>query len=1389
MLDRWRLFAAGLVVCTAAALAVVASSHAAISIQSVTVQAGGANIPSATGPMGAGYDIRVVANVSSGDTWRATRWTSGGVSFCINHSDQGSGTSQAVTLPYAFQKGLLRETPLPADLPPGAGNAEHVFPPPPGPSQLTVAVYNTNDCSGSPSSTQSITLTTTAPAANPPLIAACQELKVAVVLDESGSIASAGATQKVRDATKALAQGLVGTGASMAAFKFSTTRNSSTIAPYQTVTQAFVNGTLTNYLNNYNPSGYTNWDDGLLQVEQATASNKADLIIFLTDGNPNRYGNGSVTGIQEGEYRAMNPAAEVADRLKQAGSHMFVIGMGDGVTDPLSALRLQAVSGDRSFPTYPISIADYTLVTNFDELAAALAQLSSNLCNVTVTVTKETDEERRDAWVSKPGWTFSGRVEAPPGQFAYRWFEPNAVNPVTPGTATQSGITGPDGILEFVWRPTSAASLSNITISETVPSAYTAKSVTCVSGGTIIVESEVPATVMSFTLTGLRVRDRVECVVRNRFKRSTVRVVKKWEGEPASATIFVDRDGSSPYDASKVATASGDSVSFDYPVSTAVTVGETAVPSGYSATIDCGQGPQAYSGGPFPVTSPANDGGVLTCTITNKQLLSTVRVVKQWVGASASTTIFVDRDGTEPFDASTVATTSGDSASYTYPVSTPVTVGETPVPAGYGATIHCGPTREAPQPYPGGPFHVTAPPTPGATLTCTITNKQQFSTVQVIKQWVGTPDSTTIFVDQDGVGPPFDAQTVATASGDSASATYPVSTPVFVGEFPVPTGYTATIDCGDGPVPFTGAPFPVTSPATDGATLICTISNVEPPPPPESTVRIVKSWIGDPASTTIFVDLDGVGPPFDAETITPADGDSASASYPIGTQITVGETPVPAGFAATIHCGPTREAPRPYTGPITVTAPTTPGATLTCTITNTQLLSTVQVVKNWVGTPSSATIFVDVDGAAPYQASTVATTSGASASFTYPVSTPTTVGETAVPTGFTATIDCGEGPQAYSGGPFPVTSPDIGGATLTCTITNAQQRSTVQVVKQWAGAASTATIFVDSDGTSPYDASIVATANGASTSFTYPVSTGVTVGETAVPTGYTATIDCSGGPQPYTGGPFPVTSPAVDGATLTCTITNTPQATVRVLKNWVGRPTSATIFVDRTGQMPFDVSTIAQADGESASFDYPLSTQVTLGEIAVPRGFVSIINCGTGPRNLRRYAGGPFTVTSPATPNTVVTCTVTNVRRPVPGRLVIVKTSSQKVIRSPRRFMFRFTVRNTGRGVARAVRVCDPLPNGLVLTRGYGARLERGQLCWHITRLRPGRSKKLRVLVRAKKVNRPTVIVNLAEVGGLNTPNCPRIRLVRRAQNAACRDRASVRLLPPIRVVRPPFTG
>ena len=164
------------------------------------------------------------------------------------------------------------------------------------------------------------------------------------------------------------------------------------------------------------------------------------------------------------------------------------------------------------------------------------------------------------------------------------------------------------------------------------------------------------------------------------------------------------------------------------------------------------------------------------------------------------------------------------SASFTYPLSTPVTVGETPVPAGYTATIRCG---EGDRAAVHGRRHSRSlrPPSAASTITCTITNTQQLSTVRVVKQWVGAPSTTTIFVDADRGSalrrldrrdrerrqrllhlPDLDAGHRRRGRPGAGRLR---------GDDPVRHRRP--------PVAYTGGPFPVTSPAIDGATITCTI--------------------------------------------------------------------------------------------------------------------------------------------------------------------------------------------------------------------------------------------------------------------------------------------------------------------------------------------------------------------------------------------------------------------------------------------------------------------------------------------------------------------------------------------------------------------------------------
>src|SRR6185295_793853 len=100
------------------------------------------------------------------------------------------------------------------------------------------------------------------------------------------------------------------------------------------------------------------------KVHGANERTKADLVVFITDGDPtarNTANGGTQTNLTEGAVAAMRPAAEAADLVKAQGSHVFALGVGAAVTGAGSARRLTAISGFDQYPAAPFGEADYTL--------------------------------------------------------------------------------------------------------------------------------------------------------------------------------------------------------------------------------------------------------------------------------------------------------------------------------------------------------------------------------------------------------------------------------------------------------------------------------------------------------------------------------------------------------------------------------------------------------------------------------------------------------------------------------------------------------------------------------------------------------------------------------------------------------------------------------------------------------------------------------------------------------------------------------------------------------------------------------------------------------------------------------------------------------------------
>ncbi|MBN1873625.1 MAG: VWA domain-containing protein, partial [Anaerolineae bacterium] len=362
--------------------------------------------------------------------------------------------------------------------------------------------------------TATATVVVTEPDNNPDLEAACG-LDVILVLDESLSIG--GAVSDVRSGALALLNALADTGSQVAVVEFST--SASTPIPYTEVSSG-PDGTISEifepYVNNtgggpgYNPNGYTNWDAALLEVEDInTAGPVAPLVVFFTDGVPNRwiddtYGTvqGSGTGASQ---EALDEAAATANIVKAQGSHIFVVGLGD-----VTETNLSVISGPDEYPSpeEDFDKADYTLV-DFESLEATLRQVAFNLCAPSLTVTKWADGGDGQGYVPAAGWEFTGIVEVTESGEAlddYDWMSPvegSADAPDNLGT-TQSGTTGANGTFLWQWSPGSVTDPqlwnSEIEIGETMQSGYQFVEAVCERK---TLDPDGDFTSASFTLTGL----------------------------------------------------------------------------------------------------------------------------------------------------------------------------------------------------------------------------------------------------------------------------------------------------------------------------------------------------------------------------------------------------------------------------------------------------------------------------------------------------------------------------------------------------------------------------------------------------------------------------------------------------------------------------------------------------------------------------------------------------------------------------------------------------------------------------------------------------------------------------------------------------------------------
>ena len=81
--------------------------------------------------------------------------------------------------------------------------------------------------------------------------------------------------------------------------------------------------------NGYRPDGYTNWEAAFQKTREAnTEGTLADLVVFITDGDPSARNNpphSPITNLTPGDVSAMRGAATEADLVKGQGSHVLAL--------------------------------------------------------------------------------------------------------------------------------------------------------------------------------------------------------------------------------------------------------------------------------------------------------------------------------------------------------------------------------------------------------------------------------------------------------------------------------------------------------------------------------------------------------------------------------------------------------------------------------------------------------------------------------------------------------------------------------------------------------------------------------------------------------------------------------------------------------------------------------------------------------------------------------------------------------------------------------------------------------------------------------------------------------------------------------------------------------
>lgn len=274
-------------------------------------------------------------------------------------------------------------------------------------------------------------------------------VSIAVVFDVSNSVSSSELKEFKKAAKAFVDDGLGQTPSTVTMFKFASTAKKISDA----ISLATSNGVddAEDVIDDVDSSGvgqYTNWDQALQRVSD---NGSYDLVLFLTDGDPTTYGDGSKYG-SDVYVKNLDEAIFSANQLKAktgpAGQPTMILPVGIGLSTN-SHLNLKAISG-------PEQGEDYYLADDFSALEATLKNIATQNCGGSVTVTKKiADESGAIVDDAASGWDFTGSGS---------------------GVTTETKTTGTTGTVNFkVDFGTKPTGTKNVTIVETQQDGFTLK--------------------------------------------------------------------------------------------------------------------------------------------------------------------------------------------------------------------------------------------------------------------------------------------------------------------------------------------------------------------------------------------------------------------------------------------------------------------------------------------------------------------------------------------------------------------------------------------------------------------------------------------------------------------------------------------------------------------------------------------------------------------------------------------------------------------------------------------------------------------------------------------------------------------------------------------------